>query len=314
MDSSLTAYQLACLVHQEQGIPVFPVDLRYDTVAGKWQKQPLVKWSQVSGGPEDVTWHGANAVGVPMGQRSGLIALDIDSYKPGSEAEAWVRGHYLPPTREHRTASGGRHLIFRLPDGVDLGNQAPKVHGLDVRGRGGFIVWADTLGQYSVRDARAPALLPTSVQGELAALQRRGAELSDCDMPCLERIDEEDVDRRLQRLLDDPRKRPFARRFWGHLDGLKDRSRSARDMSIAGYLANEGFTFSEIVFVLENRFQFGTVARDGRTEKTERGVQRCAALATRQVQERDEIREEAMRARWAQLNARLPTTLEQRRP
>ena len=167
-----TAYQLAADLWDRSGIPSFPVLLAQDE-DGKWLKKPLVKWGGVTRDthPSEFNWGGANAVGVPMGRRSGLFAFDLDEYKPQSAASEWVKKHGLPPTRTHGTTSGGRHLIYQMPPSLSLGNSAPKVHGLDVRGDGGFIVWTDTLGRYSVVDDRAPAALPQLV-GEAVYLLR----------------------------------------------------------------------------------------------------------------------------------------------
>lgn len=170
----VTAYQLAVELWQETGLPSFPVDLYSD--GEKLQKKPKVKWGGVTldSHPGDFNWRGANAVGVPSGERSGLIVLDLDSYKEGTgDLALWLQKHDIdlsdPGTRMHRTASGGTHLIYRMPEGHDLGNHAPTVHGLDVRGNGGFFVWADTQGRYSVVHDRSPAELPQSVLSELVA-------------------------------------------------------------------------------------------------------------------------------------------------
>ena len=78
-----TAYQLAADLWDRSGIPSFPVLLAQDE-DGKWLKKPLVKWGGVTRDthPSEFNWGGANAVGVPMGRRSGLFAFDVDSYKP----------------------------------------------------------------------------------------------------------------------------------------------------------------------------------------------------------------------------------------
>ncbi len=299
MHNENPAYQVARQVHEDHAVPVFPVKLSLEDT-GKWQKTPLLKWGSTSGHPDDVPWNGANAVGVPMGQRSGLLAIDLDTYKDGSEAEAWVEKHDLPVTRTHRTASGGRHLIFRLPEGSDFGNKAPKVPGLDVRGSGGYIVWADTGGLYLVEVDMAPAVLPASVCDELAALQSRSSLLDDRDLPPWTIVDIEALEARLDAALLDPLRPELARRFNGSVEGLSDRSASARDMSVAGLLAPRGFTYSEIVTVLLEYFPHGTAAREDRPEQIlERAAKRCAARAVLQVQDRDAKRMEAMQACFA---------------
>ena len=83
-------------------------------------------------------------VGVPTGEATGLDALDVDPRHHGNE---WLDQHYaeLPPTRTHRTRSGGWHLLFLHLEGVrnSAGRIAP---GVDVRGEGGAIIWWPAAG------------------------------------------------------------------------------------------------------------------------------------------------------------------------
>lgn len=312
MSDILSAYQLALLVHHDHAVPAFPVRLSADA-AGKWQKNPLVKWGSVTRDtpPGEFNWGGANAVGVPMGQRSGLFAFDVDSYKEGCAYDGWAQKHELPPTRTHGTTSGGRHLIYRMPEGIDFGNRAPKVQGLDVRGTGGFIVWADTLGRYTVIDPRDPAAMPQSVIDELAALNAgAGRNVRDAAPPQLSYLDEQAYLPKLQAVLADPfRWRSLRLRFSGVMDGLKDRTRSAMDMSAAHLLAQAGFSYDEIVMILLRHFPHGKAERDGWTDAVERECCRCAWRAVRQ---RDEKREafikELMARAVGQLQVASPIT------
>lgn len=275
-----SAYQLAVSIHGELGLPVFPVRLSRET-NGKWQKQPLAKWSRVSGDPEGVTWHSANAVGVPMGRRSGLIAIDVDDYKPGSEAEEWLERHGIANTRIHRTASGGRHFFFVLPDDADFSNRAPEVVGIDIRGNGGFVVWADVDGHYSVVDDRLPAPLPHSIRVELERLNQSkyGFRIDDDDLPPYVSVRQCELLSKLNEALNQVGDVSFLSRYSGSQAGLNDKSRSAMDMSMAGLLADRGFSYSEIVQILLVHFAHGTAARDGYTAVTERAAMRCAARA-----------------------------------
>jgi len=304
MPDALSAYQLALSVHRDHAVPAFPVQL-FAEADDKWQKKPLVKWGSITRdtSPGEFNWSGANAVGVPMGQRSGLFAFDVDSYKEGCAYDGWAQKHELPPTRTHGTTSGGRHLIYRMPEGIDFGNRAPKVQGLDVRGTGGFIVWADTLGRYTVIDPQDPVAMPQSVIDELAALNAgMGSNVRDADLPQLSYVDEQAYLPKLQAMLSDPlRWRSLRLRFSGVTDGLKDRTRSSMDMSAAHLLAQAGFSYDEIVMILLRHFPHGKAERDGWTDAVERECCRCAWRAVSQRDENRQRNVEDMQQRSARL-------------
>jgi hypothetical protein len=105
-------------------------------------------------------------IGVPMGEASGLDALDIDAPRHPEAADWWLahRDH-LPPTRTHRTRSGGLHLLYRHAPGLrcSAGRIAP---GIDVRSSGGFIVWWPAVGLAVASDA-PPAPWPQWLLDEL---------------------------------------------------------------------------------------------------------------------------------------------------
>lgn len=85
-------------------------------------------------------------VGVPTGEISGVDVLDIDAPRH-AEAAAWFEANRarLPLTREHRTRSGGRHLLFCHAPG--LRNSASRIApGIDVRGDGGYVIWWPAAG------------------------------------------------------------------------------------------------------------------------------------------------------------------------
>jgi hypothetical protein len=85
--------------------------------------------------------HPGPLIGVPTGSVSGIFVLDIDSAKH-TEADEWLERHapYLPETKEHRTQSGGLHILFKHRDG--LKNSASRItRGIDTRGDGGYVVW-----------------------------------------------------------------------------------------------------------------------------------------------------------------------------
>lgn len=131
----------------EQGVPVFPC---------KGDKSPLTQngfYDAVSE-PNQVRElflsYGADAkmIGGRMGEASGLVAIDVDLYKPGGEAwyKARVDANELTDTRMHLTKSGGLHLLYEAE------NIASTVitEGVDVKGEGGYIILPGSPG-YTVK-------------------------------------------------------------------------------------------------------------------------------------------------------------------
>ena len=84
-------------------------------------------------------WPSAN-IGVTTGAASGLLVVDVDlPHGPASLARLEAEHGKLPPTCEQRTGSGGRQLLFALPE-AEVGNRAAVLPGIDVRGDGGYVV------------------------------------------------------------------------------------------------------------------------------------------------------------------------------
>lgn len=140
------------------GLPTFPC---------QEDKRPIVpRWPEAATTDEAAIHRmfaapAAAMIGVPTGTPSGLIVIDVD-VKNGAQGDAWLQENAdtLPPTRTHRTRSGGLHLVFRAPDGVEIRNSASRVApGVDVRGNGGYVIWPGSPG-YAVADAADPAEMP----------------------------------------------------------------------------------------------------------------------------------------------------------
>lgn len=153
------------------GVPVFPVRMsqRDD---GTWDKFPAISKADGGNGFHDATTEptaisrlfshrNANAIGMPTGTASGICVIDVDT-KHGRDGRPWLDENRdaLPETRTIRTPSGGLHLWFRMPDGIDIRNSAGKVSvGVDVRGNGGYVVLPPSPG-YAIADATEPAEMP----------------------------------------------------------------------------------------------------------------------------------------------------------
>jgi len=130
-----------------QGIPVFPVN--------PLNKQPLTKhgFHDATTDPASVAeWWSQNPnamIGVPTGKPSGMFALDVD-VKNGKDGAATLRAleaEYgpLPPTRTVRSASGGYHIFFKMPQSEIRSSAGFLGEGVDHRADGGYIVWAGSV-------------------------------------------------------------------------------------------------------------------------------------------------------------------------
>jgi hypothetical protein len=83
-------------------------------------------------------------VGIRTGPRpdgAGLLVVDLDGQE-GLGSWARLEARYgVAVTLEASTGGGGIHLLYRYPEGIDLGNSAGRLgEGVDTRAKGGFIV------------------------------------------------------------------------------------------------------------------------------------------------------------------------------
>jgi len=123
------------------GLPVFPLRpdkspyIAHGFKAATADPAQIAAWSK--------QWPNA-LVGVPTGPASRLFVLDVDVKKGKDGFETLRRKGWIPPpTQTHTTRNGGgKHYLFRWPDGGNLSNSVDKLGaGLDTRGNGGYIVW-----------------------------------------------------------------------------------------------------------------------------------------------------------------------------
>lgn len=157
---------VAALRYAELGWPVFPVapvdratgmcGCRDGAACEQVAKHPLVRWADAATtDPGQIrSWWGrwkpdAN-IGLPTGERSGLVVVDIDRQHDGHATRARLEaaGHFFPPTVAARTRNGGWHFLYNAPPGQRVANTTAalagigETPGIDVRGDGGYIIVA----------------------------------------------------------------------------------------------------------------------------------------------------------------------------
>jgi putative DNA primase/helicase len=149
----IPTHPLSAAVHYaQQGWPVFPCDT---------QKRPLTQhgYQNATTDTDQVrAWWVDNpdaAIGIATGRISGLLVVDVDSYKPGG-SDAWaelVREHAdTPETFTVTTGQGGTQLYYRMPD-IPLRSRVNFRTNVDIRADGGYIIAPPSrtiYGQYEV--------------------------------------------------------------------------------------------------------------------------------------------------------------------
>ena len=161
------------LDYARRGVPVFPCH-----PAPPRAKQPLTAHGVKDASRDEAVireWWGRwpdAMIGAAMGTPSGVFAVDPDRPKEEGDPDglaAWnalVAQHGdIPHTHTHETPSGGRHFLFKMPDGVRITNKTgalPK--GIDCRGDGGYVIAAPS----RMTDGRAYKMADLFDFGEFA--------------------------------------------------------------------------------------------------------------------------------------------------
>lgn len=85
-------------------------------------------------------WPDAN-IGLATGDSSGLLVFDVDPRHGGDESLSLLATDpTATSTLTVNTGGGGQHLYFRFPESASIGCPVDIESGLDIRGRGGYIV------------------------------------------------------------------------------------------------------------------------------------------------------------------------------
>jgi hypothetical protein len=145
----------AALVFASYGFPVFPVSRakvpipRMDRDADGKEIPGTGGFKKATCDPDQINeWWIDNPdalIGLPMGAKSGLWCLDIDTDEDHKNGVASWRDlaatHDPIETREHRSATGGPHLIFPWDAAAPIRcSKGALPEGMEVKGEGGYIV------------------------------------------------------------------------------------------------------------------------------------------------------------------------------
>jgi hypothetical protein len=193
----------AALVYANHGIPVFPVDHRTKAPIPRRDPDPTGKHPRGipgTGGFYKATtdiatirgWWARNPralIAAPMGPKSGVWCVDVDTAGPQHKTDGvaeWntlIAEHDSFETREHRSATGGPHVLFAWDDECPIGCSKGELKdlSLSIKGEGGYIVIAPSERKgraYTVfRDCdpiKAPAWLTDKIFSDGSGAAKRG--------------------------------------------------------------------------------------------------------------------------------------------
>lgn len=122
-------------------------------------------------------WPNAN-IGIATGEESGIFALDVDGPKHGTNEAKGIDGNEslkdllddhggsIPDTVEAITPTGGRHILFKYPQGSVVPNSSNSLgDGLDVKSTNGYIVATPSIvpaGEYVWECSSRPDEVPVA--------------------------------------------------------------------------------------------------------------------------------------------------------
>jgi Virulence-associated protein E/Bifunctional DNA primase/polymerase, N-terminal/Primase C terminal 2 (PriCT-2) len=133
------------------GMPIFPVQVSWNTAKQKWDKAPFIKGWQTDASSNPTTiekwWrqYPQALPGIALG-KADLVVIDPDRHPGGADGvaafgELVAKHKELKPHPICNTAGGGNHHYFKQLPGMKIGNSPGNLpDGIDVRGDVGFVV------------------------------------------------------------------------------------------------------------------------------------------------------------------------------
>lgn len=239
----------------EAGCAVIPLHfMTKKPVDGDWYSKGMRAEDEV----RKIFGNGEYNMGVLTGSASGFVAVDFDGDKGMEAYRKWVMDGKLPATVEVSSGNGGKHLYYKLPDGVMFGNRVGNsaispCRKVDVKCEGGFVVGAGSVhpnGGVYVADRGIEfgmADIPQWLEDRLWELDASSSAIR--NMKFEVEIRDVEPDREKIALL--VHKEPQVSIYIGSLKG--DKSASEYDMSLANICARNGYTPQEVVDLIVYR-------------------------------------------------------------
>lgn len=151
----------AALTYASLGWPVFPCNGKIPLVSGGFKS--------ASKNPEQIKqWWTRTPeanIGLPTGQISGLVALDVDLKHDGFKSLDGFANADSIFTLSAQTGGGGRHFFFRHTGQHIATNAGKLAPGLDIRGDGGYVIVSpsrhDSGKKYQWLNDHSVSVIPT---------------------------------------------------------------------------------------------------------------------------------------------------------
>lgn len=131
------------------GWPVFPLEGKIPLKGSNGSKDATLNEAQVR-----EWWNRYPRANIGIATSHRFFVVDVDIKKGGEESFEFLVNQYgrFPDTIEQVTGSGGRHLLFALPDFPVLNSEGWIAPGIDIRGSGGYIVASNSIHPETKRE------------------------------------------------------------------------------------------------------------------------------------------------------------------